>query len=50
MISADEIVAIQKNYWLYRLTTHEEAYYFKIYLKYFDVEQVKPQRLAMSAL
>lgn len=50
LISADEVVDLQNRYPQYRLTTHEEVYYFKIYLKYFNVDQIKPQRLSMSAL
>jgi asparagine synthase (glutamine-hydrolysing) len=50
LISAEEVAELQKGYPQCLLTTHEEAYYFKLYLKYFDVEQVRPQRLFMSAL
>ena len=50
LISADEVAELQNCYPQCRLATHEEAYYFKIYSKYFTVEQINPQRLSMSAL
>ncbi len=49
-ISPDEVMALQEKYPEYHLTTHEAAYYFKEYISFFDVKQVNPQRLTMSAL
>ncbi len=49
-VTESEIKEIQSKYPEYSLKTHEEVYYFKIYSKYFNVNQIKPKRPNMSAL
>ena len=49
-VSQDEIKEIQNHYPEYSLKTHEEAYYFKIFQKYFNVDQIRPKRLLMSSV
>lgn len=49
-VSQSEITSLQNEYPEYFLKTHEEVYYFKIFLKHFDVHQIKPKRLLMSSL
>lgn len=49
-VSNSENKEIQDTYPEYHLKTHEEVYYFKIFLKYFNVHQVKPKRLFMSSV
>lgn len=49
-VSQSEIKDMEDTYPEYSLKTHEEIYYFKIFLKYFNVNQIKPKRLFVSSV
>jgi len=49
-VSQPEILDIQNIYPEYSLKTHEEVYYFKVFMEYYNVSQIRPKRLHVSTV
>ncbi len=49
-VSQSEMLDIQDRYPEYFLKTHEEVYYFKVFMKYYNANQIRPKRLYVSTV